>query len=127
MLASRSRSPEKDRQPRRQVRRREELRRLCAHSEYVRDRRLAYFPANAGLRFWLYAPSPSFASSLWKSCCCSSRSIASALSSGTSHPLCTERLMRPTAFAALFGGQKLQAYSITRSHHFLPSCSAGQT
>src|SRR5437899_6027998 len=85
-----------------------------------------YFPANCGFLFALYAPSPSFASSLWKSCCCSSRSTASALSSGISHPVCTERLILPTALAALFGGQKLQAYSITRSHHFFPLSSAGQ-
>src|SRR5439155_26701382 len=88
---------------------------------------LHYFPANCGFLFALYAPRPSFASSLWKSCCCSSRSTASALSSGISQPVCTARLILPTAFAALFGGQKLQAYSITRSHHFLPPSSAGQT
>src|SRR5688572_32988943 len=86
-----------------------------------------YRPAKLAFRFWLYAPSPSFASSLWKSCCCSSRSSASADSNGISAPLCTERLMRPTAFAALFGGQKLVAYSITRSHHFCPFSSDGQT
>src|SRR3954466_8112886 len=76
------------------------------------ERKFYYFPANCGLRFWLYAARPSFASSLWKSCCCSSRSIPRADSNGISQPLCTERLIRPTARAALFGGQKLHAYSM---------------
>src|SRR2546427_778469 len=39
---------------------------------------------------------PSFASSLWNSCCCSSRSSVSPLSNGTSAPDCTARLIRAT-------------------------------
>src|SRR6266545_4585890 len=60
---------------------------------------------------------PSLASSLWKSCCCSSRSIASALSNGTSAPDCTDRLMSPTALEALCGGQNCLAYSTTCSQN----------
>src|SRR5574337_1264932 len=41
--------------------------------------------------------------------------MASADSMGISHPVCTERLMCPTAMAALLGGQNWRAYSITFS------------
>src|SRR5262249_13401781 len=74
---------------------------------------LGYLPVNLAGRFSTYAVSPSFASSLWKSCCCSSRSMASASLNETSSPDWTERLMRPTAFDALLGGTNWRAYSIT--------------
>ena len=44
--------------------------------------------------------------------CWFSRSTASADSIGISQPVCTARLIRPTAFAALFGGQNWRAYSM---------------
>src|SRR5262249_8076108 len=72
-------------------------------------------PEKLALRLSTKAVSPSLASSLWNSCCCSSRSTASALSNGISTPLCTDRLMRPTALAARLGGQKLSAYFWTFS------------
>src|SRR3989442_7306962 len=74
-------------------------------------------PLNSATRFSLYAAMPSFASSLWNSCCCSSRSIASADSNGTSAPDCTARLISPTAFDALCGGQNCFAYSCTCSQN----------
>src|SRR5215469_13454651 len=79
------------------------------------SRTMVYFALNSAGRFSTYAASPSFASSLWKSNCWFSRSTASADSSGISQPVCTERLIRPTALAALFGGQNWRAYSITFS------------
>src|SRR2546422_11333115 len=66
---------------------------------------------------------PSFASSLWNSCCCSSRSSVSPLSNGTSAPDCTARLIRPTALEALLGGQNCLAYRTTCSQN----PSAGKT
>src|SRR5690606_8396783 len=68
---------------------------------------------NWALRFSTYAAMPSFASWLWNSCCCSSRSIARASWNGSSAPVCTERLMLPIAFDAMFGGVNCFAYSIT--------------
>src|SRR3989440_2761315 len=66
---------------------------------------------------------PSLASSLWNSCCCNSRSIARPDSKGTSAPDCTERLIKPTAFEALCGGQNCLAYKSTCSQYE----SAGNT
>src|SRR5207253_3332060 len=77
---------------------------------YFGDR--CHFAVNVAGRLSTYAARPSFASSLWKSSCWFSRSMASADSIGTSHPLCTARLMRPTALAALFGGVNWRAYSM---------------
>src|SRR5581483_3033748 len=71
-----------------------------------------YFAVNVAGRFSTYAARPSLASSLWNSSCWFSRSTASADSMGISHPVCTARLIRPTAFAALFGGQNWRAYSM---------------
>src|SRR5438128_2166126 len=58
---------------------------------------------------------PSFASSDWNSCCCSSRSSVSPDSNGTSAPDWTDRLISPTALDALWGGVNCLAYSITWS------------
>src|SRR5213080_392646 len=58
-------------------------------------------PLNSATRFSTYAAIPSFASSDWNSCCCSSRSSVSPDSNGISAPDWTERLIRPTAFDAL--------------------------
>src|SRR5262249_6684797 len=69
----------------------------------------AYLPLNFGTRFSWLAAMPSLASSLWKRSCWSSRSTASADSTGRSHPDWTERLIRPTAFAALWGGTNCRA------------------
>src|SRR5690349_831445 len=66
-------------------------------------------PLNSATRFSTLAAIPSFASSLWNSCCCSSRSRASAVSKGISAPVWTERLIRPTALEALWGGQNCRA------------------
>src|SRR5262249_37885363 len=78
----------------------------------------SYFALNVAGRFSTYAFRPSLASSLANRRCCSSRSTASADSSGISQPVCTERLMLPTAFAALLGGVNWRAYSITFSMKF---------
>ena len=56
---------------------------------------------------------PSLASSLWKSCCWSSRSTASPVSKGISAPVCTDLLIRPTAFDAFAGGVNPPANSRT--------------
>src|SRR5207237_3675929 len=61
-------------------------------------------PLNSATRFSTYAAMPSFASSDWNSCCCSSRSSVRPDSNGTSAPDCTDRLMSPTALEALCGG-----------------------
>src|SRR5205807_8081090 len=61
-------------------------------------------PLNSATRFSTYAAMPSFASSDWNSCCCSSRSSVRPDSNGTSAPDWTARLIRPTAFDALWGG-----------------------
>src|SRR5580765_8928654 len=63
-----------------------------------------YFAVNVAGRFSTYAARPSLASSLWNRICWFSRSTARADSIGISQPVCTARLMRPTAFAALLGG-----------------------
>src|SRR5439155_1565402 len=76
-------------------------------------------PLNSAIRFSTLAAIPSFASSLWNSCCCSSRSRASADSKGISAPVCTDRLMSPTALDALWGGQNWFAYSMTCSQNSL--------
>src|SRR5437764_703419 len=76
-------------------------------------------PLHSATRFSTLAAMPSFASSLWNSCCCSSRSSASADSKGISAPVCTDRLIRPTAFDALWGGQNWFAYSMTCSQNSL--------
>src|SRR5205807_6694375 len=80
-------------------------------------------PLNSATRFSTYAAMPSFASSLWNSCCCSSRSSVSPLSNGTSAPDCTARLIKPTALEALLGGQNCLAYRTTCSQN----PSAGKT
>src|SRR5256885_17257571 len=66
-------------------------------------------PLNSATRFSTYAAIPSFASSDWNNCCCSSRSSVSPDSNGISAPDWTERLIRPTAFDALCGGQNCLA------------------
>src|ERR1039457_3347983 len=72
----------------------------------------SHLAVNTAGRFSTYAASPSFASSLWNRICWFSRSTANADSMGISHPVCTARLMRPTAFAALLGGVNWRAYSM---------------
>src|SRR5207247_9385102 len=72
-------------------------------------------PLNSATRFSTYAAMPSFASSDWNSCCCSSRSSVSPDSNGTSAPDWTDRLIRPTALDALWGGQDFLGDSITCS------------
>src|SRR5436190_1042315 len=74
-------------------------------------------PLNSAMRFSTLAAIPSFASSLWNNCCCSSRSSARAVSKGISAPVWTDRLMRPTAFDALCGGQNCFAYRMTCSQN----------
>ena len=66
--------------------------------------RVLTIPVNFGVRFSRFAAIPSFASSLWNSSCCSSRSIARPSPKPASRPDCTARLMRPTARLALCGG-----------------------
>src|SRR5207253_6438503 len=81
--------------------------------DYKNESFLHHFAVNVAGRLSIYEEMPSLASSLWKRICWTSRSSANPDSRGISHPLCTARLMRPTAFAALFGGQNWRAYSIT--------------
>src|SRR5215472_2514126 len=76
-------------------------------------RTLCHSPVNLAIFLSTYELRPSFASLLWKSSCCSSRSMASASENGTSAPDCTARLMLPTAFAALFGVVNCFAYVMT--------------
>src|SRR5437764_3363066 len=76
-----------------------------------------YSAVNSATRLSLKAAMPSRASALWNSCCCSSRSRAWPEASGSSAPDCTARLIRPTARAALCGGQNCCAYSATDSRN----------
>src|SRR5271155_5154496 len=89
-----------------------DLRYFAWHSNLDLITRFDYFALKTAGRFSTYAAKPSFASSLWNRICWFSRSTASADSIGISHPVCTARLIRPTALAALFGGQNCLAYSI---------------
>src|SRR5256714_6591754 len=84
----------------------------CEHSSSSTRDCLPHFALKFAGRFSTYAARPSLASSLWNKSCWFSRSTARADSIGISHPVCTARLMRPTAFAALFGGQNCRAYSM---------------
>src|SRR5690349_20882645 len=91
---------------------------LSGAAPLVRDQQVGlHRPLNSAMRFSTLAAIPSFASSLWNSCCCSSRSSASAVSKGISAPVWTDRLMRPTAFDALCGGQNCFAYRMTCSQN----------
>src|SRR2546430_2026016 len=77
---------------------------------FVPDQQVSlHRPLNSPTRFSTLAAMPSFASSLWNSCCCNSRSRARADSKGISAPVCTDRLIRPTALEALCGGQNCLA------------------
>src|SRR5450759_2837816 len=69
----------------------------------------SYFPVNLGVRFSTLAARPSLASLDLKSSDWSSRSSASADSMGSSEPVWTDRLMWPTAIAALAGEQNCRA------------------
>src|SRR5207302_9007842 len=69
-------------------------------------------PLTSAPRFSTYAAMPSLASSDWNRCCCSSRSSVKPDSNGTSAPDWTDRLIRPTAFEALWGGVNCFAYNM---------------
>src|SRR6185295_5422734 len=85
-----------------------------AGAPLIADQEIGFhFPLNSATRFSTYAAMPSFASSDWNSCCCSSRSSVSPDSKGTSAPDWTDRLINPTALDALWGGVNCLAYSIT--------------
>src|SRR5207247_10025878 len=74
-------------------------------SPLVADQQIGlHRPLNSATRFSTYAAMPSLASSDWNSCCCSSRSSVRPDSNGTSAPDWTARLIRATAFEALWGG-----------------------
>ena len=58
---------------------------------------------------------PSLASPLWKELLLQLALEGQRGLEGISEPLCTARLIRPTAFDALFGGQNCYAYASTLS------------
>src|SRR5207247_5632004 len=89
---------------------------LGGATPFVPDQQVGlHRPLNSATRFSTLAAMPSFASSDWNSCCCSSRSSVSPDSNGTSAPAWTDRLITPTALDALWGGQDFLGDSITCS------------